>query len=125
MLGTKIMRNADDYRIQTDMRHSRAAHLTLMSPVAPRRGVHWMRLLAGILLLKGNTMTKTERSGGHLARRFVIEVGKMLRKHKAGVDVVAELEAARRDLIGSNPDEHELHRAFDAFCDCITERMDQ
>lgn len=44
-------------------------------------------------------MTRTERSGGLLARRFVIEVGKMLRKHKAGAE-----------------------RAFDAFCDCITER---
>lgn len=67
-------------------------------------------------------MTRAEHNGGNLARRFVIEVGKMLRKHKAGVDIVAELDAARADLIGSNPNEPELLRAFDAFCDCITER---
>mgnify|MGYP001079041056 CR=1 FL=1 len=74
-----------------------------------------------------NTETKRqcERSGGLIAARFVREVGKAIIAHKKGHDVAARLLAGRDDMLRANPNEPELLRAYDAFCDCITERMDQ
>ena len=70
-------------------------------------------------------MRQVEKSGALIAARFTKEVGKAIIAHKNGRDVVAMLQAGRCHLLYSNPGEPELMRAYDAFCDCITERMDQ